>query len=273
MQPGQPSSLTQMQSAFDHFNEYRNTLKMTTGSASLDSLIDSIQEGQFYLFYGSNKAILDGLVHGLLVNCVLPIKEKHGFESMALYMNNVDYYYYQPDKSLMLGPEKIAIAAKCAGIEPKIVFKNLYVQIAYNQSHQLAIAKQISDFLESSKKDVKLLVVNNLTRFFKESKNKNYAANMLKESLGILCNICTKNKITLVCTGDANVTSKGIIPRPIGGTFLKHAFNVIVHFKEWSVSYLLAFKAALIKHQYSKTPKSIVVTTRKTGRMLLLDRC
>jgi hypothetical protein len=45
-----------MQSAFDHLNEHR--LKMTTGSAQLDSLIDSIQEGQFYLFYGKNKAVL-----------------------------------------------------------------------------------------------------------------------------------------------------------------------------------------------------------------------
>ena len=111
MQYIQPS-LMQMQSAFDHFNEYRNTLKMTTGSAELDSMIDSIQEGQFYLFYGTNKTILDALVHGLLVNCVLPVREKHGFESMAIYMNNVDYY--QPDKSLVLSPEKIAIAAKCA---------------------------------------------------------------------------------------------------------------------------------------------------------------
>ena len=83
--------LTQMQTAYDHFNEHRNTLRMTTGSANLDSLIDSIQEGQFYLFYGSNKAILDGLVHGLLINCVLPIRERHGFDSMALYVNNVDY--------------------------------------------------------------------------------------------------------------------------------------------------------------------------------------
>ena len=113
--------LTQIQTAYDHFNERRNTLKMTTGSANLASLIDSIQEGQFYLFYGSNKAVLDGLVHGLLVNCVLPVREKHGFESMAMYINNVDYY--QPDKSKVLSPEKIANTAKCAGIEPKIVFK------------------------------------------------------------------------------------------------------------------------------------------------------
>jgi hypothetical protein len=48
--------------AYDHFNEHRNTLRMTTGSASLDSLIDSVQEGQFYLFYGSDKTFLDGKV-------------------------------------------------------------------------------------------------------------------------------------------------------------------------------------------------------------------
>ena len=261
------SSFMQMQSAFDHVNEHR--LKMTTGSSELDSLIDSVQEGQFYLFYGKNKAILDGLVHGFVVNCVLPVRE-HGFESMVVYVNNVDYY--QPDKSLVLNPEKIAITAKCSGVEPKIVFKNLFVQIAYNQQHQLAVAKQIAELIESREHDIKLLIVNNLTKFFKESKNKNYAASTLKEALGIFCRICARNKIALICTGDANVTSRGIIPRPIGGTFLKHSVNVIVHLREYSVSNPLAFKATLIKHQYAKTPKSVIINTRKTGRMLLLDR-
>jgi hypothetical protein len=42
-----------------------------------------------------------------------------------------------------------------------------------------------------------LLRVNNLTKFFKkqESKNKNYAANALKEALGTICRICARNKI------------------------------------------------------------------------------
>jgi RecA/RadA recombinase len=250
--------------ALEHFNETRNILKMTTGSANLDSLIDSIQEGQFYLFYGSSKGVLDGLAYQLLVNCVLPV---HGFESMAMYINNVDYY--QPDKSKVLSPEKISIAAKCAGIEPKIVFKNLFVQIAYNQRHQLTVANQVSDFIESGKKDIRLLVVSNLTKFFKESKHKNYAAGILKESLGVLCKICARNRIALVCTGDANITSKGVIPRPIGGTYLKHAINVIVYFAE--SSYPQSYKATLVKHQYSKTPKSVIVNTWKAGRMMLAD--
>ena len=152
------------------------------------------------------------------------------------------------------------------------MFKNLFVQMAYNQHHQLAVANQISDFIGSNQ-DVRLLVVNNMTKFFRESKYKNHAASMLKEALGIICKVCARNKIALVCTGDANVTSKGVIPGPVGGTFLKHALNVIVHLKECSLSYPLAFKATLIKHQYSKTPKSVVVNTRKIGRMSLLDRC
>ena len=261
----------QMQSAFEHFNELRNTLKMTTGSANLDYLIDSIQQGQFYLFYGKNKAILQGLVHGFLVNCVLPIKEKHGFESMAVYMNNTDYY--QQDKSNILSPEKIGVAAKCAGIEPKIVFKNIYFGIAYNEQHQLAISKQVSELIESKKEDIRLLVVNNITKFFKESKNKNHAAIVLKEVLGILCKVCSRNKVALVCTGDANLTSRGIIPRPIGGTFLKHTLNVIVHLREASLFHPLAFKATLIKHQYVKSPRSVLVNTTKMGHMLLFDRC
>ncbi len=162
------------------------------------------------------------------MNCVLPVRG-HGFESMAVYINNVDYY--QPDKSLVLNPEKIAIAAKCAAIEPKIVLKNLFVQMAYNQQHQLAVAKQIAELIESNKQDIKLLVINNLTKFFKESKNKNYAANTLKEALGIFCR---------------------------------------VHLRECSQPSV--FKATLIKHQYAKTPKSVIINTRKTGRMLLLDR-
>ena len=239
---------------------------MTTGSANLDSLIDSIQEGQFYLFYGSNKLLLDGLVHGLLVNCVLP-KQKHGFGSMVLYINNTDYY--QPDNSKVLSPERSAITAKYAGIEPKTVFKNIFVQIAYNQKHQLSIAKQIADFI-SRNQNIRLLVVKNLTKYFKESKYKNYTATMLKEVLGILCKVCTQNRIALICTGDANATSRGVVPRPIGGTYLKHAFNVIVYLRE-SISRPQAYKATLIKHQYSKTPKSAVLHTQKTGRILLLD--
>jgi hypothetical protein len=257
-------------SALEQFNEHRNTLKMTTGSADLDSLIDGIQEGLFYLFYGNNHVALDALVYTFLVNCVLPIKQKHGFESKAICLNNSDYYDQR--KTAALNPGKIGVAAKCAGIDPKIVFKNLYVHPAYNQQHQLTVAEQTADLIDSNNDDIKLLVVNNITKFFRESKNKMETANMLKEVIGIISKACTKNKVALVCMGDANTTARGIIPRPIGGIYLKHAANVIVHFKEFSkTSGIPSFKATLIKHQYTKTPKSAVMYVRKAGGMMFLD--
>jgi hypothetical protein len=221
------------------------------------------------LFYGNNYAALDALVYTFIINCVLPIKQRHGFGSMAVCLNNTDYYDQR--KTAALNPEKIGVAAKCAGIDPKIVFKNLYVHPAYNQQHQLTVAEQVAKLIESNN-DIKLLVANNITKFFKESKNKMETANILKQVIGVISKSCTKNKVALVCTGDSNTTSKGIIPRPIGGLYLKHAANVIVHFKQFSkTSGIPSFKATLIKHQYRKTPKSAVLYVRKAGGMMLLD--
>jgi hypothetical protein len=212
---------------------------------------------------------LDALVYTFLVNCVLPVKQRHGFESMAVCINNSDYYDQR--KTAALNPEKIGIAAKCAGIDPKIVFKNLYVHPAYNQQHQLIVAEDVAKLIQSNH-DIKLLVVNNITKFFKESKNKMETANILKQVIGIISKVCTKNKLALVCTGDSNTTSKGIIPRPVGGIYLKHAANVIVHFKEFSkTTGIPSFKATLIKHQYKKAPTSTFLYVRKAGGMMLLD--
>jgi hypothetical protein len=104
------------------------------------------------------------------------------------------------------------VASKCAGIDPKFVFKNLYVHPAYNQQHQLSVAEEVAELIESNN-DIKLLVVNKVTKFFKDSKNKMEAANILKQVIGIISKACTKNKVALVCTGDSNTTSEGIIPR------------------------------------------------------------
>jgi hypothetical protein len=95
-------------------------------------------------------------------------------------------------------------------------------------------------------------------------------ANLLKQTIGMICKACGKNKVALVCTAYSTTTSKGLIPRPIGG--LKHAAKVIVHIKDQSVtSTIPSFKATLLKRQYIKTPKSAILYTKKTGGMMLLD--
>ena len=215
-----------MKSALEHYSQ-GNCLKMTTGSGELDSLIDGIQEGLFYLFYG-DLLPLDALSHRLLVNCILSVKE-HGFESMALCFNNTDYYRRS---KMILNPEKIANTAKVANIEPKVISKNLYIQTAYNSQHQLQIAKEIAHLIEGNS-DIKLIVINNLTKFFRDSRAERRLeiASTVKEVISIINRACAKNKVSIVVTGDSNLSSKGVIPRPIGGTYLKHIANVIVYLK------------------------------------------
>jgi hypothetical protein len=213
------------------------------------------------------------MVYRFLVNCVLPVKQKHGFESMGVFFNNINYYDYSRKTSVSVNPEKIGVAAKCSGIDPKIVFKNLYILTAYNENHQLSVAEQVTKLIESNK-EIKLLVVHNLTRFFKDStsRKKVETANLLKRTIGIICKVCGKNRVALVCTADSNTTSKGLIPRPTGGLYLKHAANIIVHIKEQSgTSTIPSFKATLLKHQYVKTPKSVILYLKRTGGMTLLN--
>ena len=96
---------------------------------------------------------------------------------------------------------------------------------------------------------------------------------LLKQTIGMVCKVCGKNKVALVLTGDSDTTSKGTIPKPIGGLYLKHAVNVIVNVKEQPSNSMTnpSFKATLLKHQYIKTPRSTTLYTKKTGGTVLLD--
>jgi hypothetical protein len=98
-------------------------------------------------------------------------------------------------------------------------------------------------------------------------------ANILKQAIGIVCKVCGRNKVALVFTGDSNSTSKGLIPKPIGGLYLKHAINVIVNIKDQPNNSMTdpSFKATLLKHQYVKTPKSTILYIKKGGGTVLLD--
>jgi hypothetical protein len=257
----------EMKSALEHFSSQGNCLKMTTGSGELDSLIDGIQEGLFYLFYGDSFP-LDALSHRLLVNCILSIKD-HGFESMAVCFNNTDYY---GQNRMILNPEKIANTAKATGIDPKIVSKNLFIQTAYNSQHQRQIANEVAEMIKDNE-NIKLVVINSLTKFFKDSSGRSRPeiASSVKEVISIINRTCAKNKVAIVATGDSNLGSKGVVPRPIGGTYLKHLANVIVYVKNIANSvFSPTFKATVVKHQYVKTPKSVIVHGRKCGKSMLL---
>ena len=282
-----PRVYSAMNCALDLLNQYDTIQKMSTGSAELDSLIDGMQEGLFYLFYSTseNQLILDSLLNRLLVGCVLPKNgKKHGFESMAILFNNIDYYT-DKNKHQLLNPEKIATIAKYAEIEPKIVFKNLYVQTAYNLEHQVTVAQEIAKKIDSNP-DIKLLVIRDLTKFIIADNKSSYDASnryddsgTLKKVLSILHQTCVKNKVTMVASGYCGVPSNGIIPKPIGGTYLKHIVNIIINLKPnlnngyyYTTSVntgggsSTSYKATITKHPYQLTPKSTNIYAKRIGK-------
>jgi RecA/RadA recombinase len=269
--------ITDMKCALDLLDQCGTTQKMSTGSAEIDSLIDGIQAGSFYLFYSDydNRLMLDSLLYRQLIGCILPkSNKKNGFESVAIFFNNIDASIDR-NKHQLLNPEKIAITSKYAGIEPKIVSKNLFVQTAYNLEHQVSVAEEIADEIESNS-DIKLLAIRDLTRFIGTDANRSTGndANTLKKVLGTLYRACAKNKVAIVATGDCKLSNNGIIPKPIGGTYLKHLANIIVHIKStvWSTTHgdvtnpYISFRASMIKHPYQKTPKSVSFYARKIGK-------
>src|SRR5919106_2615753 len=195
------SYLTDMSCALDLLDQYCTIRKMSTGSSEIDALIDGVQEGSFYLFYSNheNQLILDSLLYRQLIGCIIP--KQRGFESQAMFLNNIDFSIDR-NKHQLLNPEKIAVTSKYAGIDPKIVFKNLYIQTAYNQEHQVASAEQVAEKIESNP-DIKLLAIRDLTKFLARDVNWNSGddSNTLKKTLGTLYRVCTKNKVAVVAMG------------------------------------------------------------------------
>lgn len=151
--------------------------------------------------------------------------------------------------------------------------------------HQVTIAQEIAEKIESNP-DIKLLAIRDLTKFIVTNNKANYDlsnrnddSSTLKKVLSSLYQTCVKNKVTLVATGYSSISSSGFIPKPIGGTYLKHIVNVIVNLKpNLSNGYYYtdssnsggnsstSYKATMTKHPYQLTPKSTIIYAKKSGK-------
>lgn len=250
-----------MRSAHEVLKEERSKLRLTTGSRDLDALIDGVIQGQFYLFYSNDEEILDLLIHRVLVNCVLPV-EKGGFDSKAFYFNTCNYH----QGKTILDPSKLAMIAKCAGVDPKVVFRNIYAVSAFNEMQQMTVTREATELVKKDEA-IRLVAVHNLTRFIQTSRRVPVARQILKQIVGSLKNATSEKAVALVVS--CNASRAGRIPKPIGGTYLRHEANVVVLLKSLKKGAMAAIKVTLVKHPYKKTPQSIILHTPKDGVTLM----
>jgi hypothetical protein len=239
--------------ASEIWEEKRHKVELTTGNGNLDSLIGGITQGQFYLFYSTHQDVLDVLMHRLLVNGVLPTK-KGGFNSKAFYVNICNYHRGKT----IFNPSKLGMIAKHAGVDPHVILQNIYCISAFNEMQQTTAIKKIVTAVKKNN-DVKLIVVHNLTRFIETSTKPMKALKALKQVIGALKSIIVEKEVALVVSCNALRTSRKRIPRPIGGTYLRHEADVIVLLDKIKQRNALTFKMTLVKHPSKRTPKSNVL--------------
>lgn len=129
--------------------------RITTGSKNLDKLLGGGVETQiiteFYGEYGSGKT---QICHQLCVNVQLP-RDLGGLEGSAVYI----------DCEGTFRPERVVSMSRALGLDPSKALKKIIVARAYNSDHQMLIVEHVKDVV--NEKNVKLLVVDSVTGFFR----------------------------------------------------------------------------------------------------------
>lgn len=262
------ATATVMKTAAQVFHETRHQARLTTGNSDLDSLIDGVQPGQFYVVYADDPDPLNRIAHQLLVHCILPF-ERGGFDGRALYFNVCNYY----SRKTLLDPDRLATFAKRAGIDPKTAFQNLYTVSAFNEMQQVTAAEEADKLLRVDP-HIRLIVVHNLTRFLETSTRALQSLQSLKGVLTRLKRLVVERNVALVVTGSTHVAARRRIPKPMGGTFLRHVANVVVLMKTERNGQFTQVQATLVQHPYKRTPHTVVLATPRdyetlTGRSRL----
>lgn len=238
-----------MKSADELFIEEQRKPRLTTGIKALDALIDHIRPGRFYLFYSTNAELLDHVIHQILINGSRPTK--HGdAAAKTLYFNTCNYHLGKT----LLHPSRLATITKQLGIDPRVTTRNIYTIAAFNEMQQISAMNEVMDLVQRDSA-IQLVIIHNITRFIETSTKPKAAQQTLERIIGFLKRTATARDIALVVSCAASESRKGRIPKPIGGTYLRHEAHVVVllgHMRT-ATSFM---KITLVKHPYNETPQS-----------------
>jgi hypothetical protein len=212
---------------------------ISTGYPELDKLIGDggLAKGQIYLFYGSQRFV-DDMIHGLLV--------RGSALGRVAYMNNTDYY---SDKTFV-DLDKLARYAKAIGMDPFMVFRNVYFSAAYNELRQPYAARALAEMIEREAGSTSLVLVHRLSRFLGGRLHRRVGN--IDLSLSLLKRVCTAHGIPMVITVDCRVGERPAVST----TMMLHTAGVMVAFREVGPDMV---QAELVKHHSKRTPSSALV--------------
>jgi len=239
--------MSEFVNALEVMNAKQTSLKLTTGDADLDSLIGGgVEPGQFYLFYGDEESGVDNLIHGLIVNALLP-SERFGFEGKSLYVNCGNYRY----ERTMLDTELLCHLIKAAKLDPTWALNSIYSMCVFSEEQEEKAFNEILRLLRDDS-EIKLVVVHNIAKLFtavEGTPNRNAGERIirLQKVIHEIRQVCAERNLAFAasCRPKRGKNSHLRVPPPEGGTYLCHEATVIVHFERKSRGYTSAY---LVKH-------------------------
>jgi hypothetical protein len=249
-----------MNRADEFFIEEQRKPRLATGIKALDALIDHVRPGRFYLFYSINADLLDHVIHQILINGSL--STEHGdHDAKTLYFNTCNYHLGKT----LLYPSRLATIAKQLGIDPKAATRNIYTIAAFNEMQQISAMNEVVDLVQRDP-TIQLVIIHNITRFIETSTKPRAAQQTLEQIVGLLKRTAAAHDVALVVSCAAANSWKGRIPKPIGGTYLRHEAHVVILLDRVCAT-TPSIKITLVKHPYNATPQSLslVLGRQKTS--------
>ncbi|MEM4336011.1 MAG: DNA repair and recombination protein RadA [Candidatus Anstonellales archaeon] len=217
----------EFETAFSMLERRQNIGRITTGSKKLDELLGGgIETQSLTEFFGKFASGKSQIGFQLCVNAQLP-PDKGGLGGKVIFI----------DSESTFRPDRVKQMAEAAGLDPKTVLENIFVQKAENSDHQILLVEKADQLIKTE--NVKLLIIDSLTSHFRADYIGRGALGERQQKLNQhvhkLQKLADKYNIAVYFTNqvmDNPAIMFGDPTQPIGGHVLAHAATYRVYLRK-----------------------------------------
>jgi hypothetical protein len=200
---------------------------LSTGSPELDDLIGGIRNCVFYLFYTSDKLLIETLFQHLVVNALKPNKRGPPRVAYMLCSN------YRKER-INLGLEELAGLMEDSGFHKWEALRRVQIFTASSADQQALLVDGLIKLLEDEE-NVSLVIVRGIFKLHVDDarvKNRHVVREEVQRSIIRLKQICAEREIPIVASGREIKVGSVILPQPESSSFLRHTVNVLVYLRQ-----------------------------------------
>lgn len=204
-------------SALKVMNNRAEVPRLGTGSQRLDQLLGGIEPGRFYLFYGPRKQkVADTLLYRLMVEAA----KQEDCNIVYVLCGN-----YRRDRTT-LDSELLLSLIEEQELPVSSVLSRIHIICTFSENQLINTPKLVEEIIEKVG-NIRLVAVQQISKlFYGEHAIRHQDPVEFTGTVSKLKGLCVTNKIILAASCEAK-KGKGLVPEPMGGSFLRHSANVI----------------------------------------------